>query len=67
MKPITDRANRVLAYTNDISPYRNQIVSRTGAVLATFNPKDGPDGRTFDRSGRVIGSGDQRGRFIPEK
>jgi len=64
-QPIKDRAGKTLAVTNDVSPYRKQLLSRTGAVLATFMPKSGPAGQTLDRSGRVVGSGDQRGRFIP--
>lgn len=64
MKPITDRAGKVLSYQNDVSPYRQEIRDRSGGLRAYFNPKAGPDGMTFDRSGRVIGSGDQRARFI---
>jgi len=64
MEPMKDRAGKTLAYTNDVSQYRKEIRSRSGALRATFNPEDGPEGRTFDRSGRVVGSGDQRGRFI---
>ena len=65
MQPLKDRAGKTLAYTSDESPYRKTIRSRSGALLATFNPEDGPSGQTVDRSGRVVGSGDQRGRFIP--
>ena len=65
-QPIKDRAGKTLAVTNHESPYRKTIRSRSGALLATFNPEDGPEGRTFDRSGRVVGSGDQRARFIPD-
>lgn len=65
-QPIKDRAGRTLAYTNDVSEYRKEIRSRSGALLATFNPEDGPSGQTVDRSGRVVGSGDLRGRFIPD-
>ena len=62
---IKDRAGKTLAQTSDVSEYRKELRSRSGALLATFNPEDGPEGRTFDRSGRVVGSGDLRGRFIP--
>lgn len=66
MKPITDRAGKVLSYQNDVSPQRQEIRDRSGGLRAYHNPKDGPEGKTFDRSGRVVGSGDQRGRFIED-
>ena len=64
MKTITDQSGKVLAYENDVSPYRQEIRSRSNALLGYFNPHEGPDGHTHDHSGRVIGNGDQRGRFI---
>jgi hypothetical protein len=67
MKPITDRSGKVTAYENNVSEYRKEIRSRSNGLLAYHNPKDGPEGKTFDRSGRLIGSGDQRARFIPDK
>lgn len=67
MKLITDRAGKLLAYENDVSEYRKEIRSRSNGLLAYFNPKAGPGGKTFDRSGRLIGSGDQRARFIPDE
>jgi hypothetical protein len=66
MKPIVDRSGRVIAYENDESPNRKRIRSRSAALLATFTPQNGPQGQTTDRSGRVVGSGDQRERFIPQ-
>lgn len=65
MEPITDASGKVLAYENDVSEYRKEIRSRSNALLGFFSPKEGPDGKTHDASGRVIGHGDQRGRFIP--
>lgn len=50
-----------------MSDYRQEIRDRSNALLAYFNPKEGPDGKTHDRSGRVVGSGDQRARFIRDK
>lgn len=64
MTPITDRSGRVIAYENDVSEYRKEIRDRSNGLLAHFNPKDGERGRTYDRSGRLVGVGDQRGRFI---
>jgi hypothetical protein len=66
MKPIKDRAGKVLSYENDVSPYRKEIRDRSGGLRAYYNPKDGPEGKTFDRSGGVVGSGDQRGHFIED-
>jgi hypothetical protein len=67
MKPVTNQIGKVLAYQNDVSPYRKEIRSRSNALLGHFNPHEGPEGKTHDRSGRVIGNGDQRGRFITDK
>jgi hypothetical protein len=65
MKPITDRSGKVIAYENDVSEYRKEIRSCSNGLLAYHNPKDGLEGKTFDRSGRLVGNGDQRARFIP--
>jgi hypothetical protein len=67
MKPITNASGKVLGYENDVSDYRKEIRSRNNALLGHFNPKEGPGGKTHDRTGRMIGSGDQRGRLIPDK
>ena len=65
MKPIIDRSGRVIGYENDVSDYRKEIRSKSNSLLGWYNPEDGPEGKTFDRSGRMIGFGDQRGRLIP--
>ncbi len=52
--------------TNDVSDYRKEIRWRNNALLGYYNPEEGPEGKTHDSSGRVIGSGDQRGRFISD-
>ena len=67
MKPIKDGGGKVIGYENDTSEYRQEIRDRSNGLLGHFNPKDGPEGKTFNRSGRVIGSGDQRGRLIPNE
>ena len=64
MKPILDASGAVIGYENEVNEYRKEIRSRGNALLGYFNPKEGPNGKTHDRSGRFIGSGDQRGRFI---
>jgi hypothetical protein len=47
--------------------YRKEVRDRSNGLLAHFNPKDGPQGKTFDRSGGLVGQGDQRGRFIQDE
>ena len=64
MKIITNQSGKVIALENDVSPYRKEIRSCSNALLGYFNPLEGPNGKTHDCSGRVIGDGDQRGRFI---
>jgi len=67
MKPILNASGKVLAYENDVSEYRREIRSRNNALRAFYSPKEGPNGKTHDASGRVIGHGDQRGRFIRDE
>lgn len=67
MKTITDPAGRVLAFEHDVNESRKEIRSRSNGLLAYFNPKIGPEGMTFDRSGKLVGSGDQRARFIRDE
>lgn len=63
MKPITDRTGRVIAYEQDVSPYRKEIRSRSNALLGHYNPTID---KTYDRSGNVVSnSGDTRARLIP--
>jgi hypothetical protein len=66
MKLITNASGKTIAYENDVSPYRQEIRSPNGALLGYFNPKEGPGGKTHDRSGRVVSnSGDIRASLIP--
>lgn len=67
LKPILDASGKVLAYENDVSEYRKEIRSRNNTLRAFFSPNEGPNGKTHDASGRVIGHGDQRGRFIRDE
>jgi hypothetical protein len=63
MKPITDRSARVIAYLNDVNPYRQELRGRSNELLAWYNPQTN---QTYDRSGSFVGTGDQRSRFIPD-
>jgi hypothetical protein len=64
MKPILDRSGKVIALENDVSPYRKEIRDRSNALLASYNPKIN---QTFDRSGKMVGTGDQRARLIRDE
>jgi hypothetical protein len=64
VKPITNASGKMLAYENDVSEHRKEIRDCSNARLAWYNPHLD---KTFHRSGRLIGSGDQRGRFIREE
>jgi hypothetical protein len=63
MKLLTNASGKTLAYERDVNPYRKEIRDRSNALLEWHNPHLD---KTFDRSGRLVGSGDQRGRFIPD-
>lgn len=64
MKPILGRSGEVLAYENDVSPYRQEIRDRSNGLLGSYNPHTD---KTHDRSGRVISnSGDIRTSLIPK-
>lgn len=65
MKPIHNASGAVIGYENDISDYRKEIRSRSNSLLGFYNPKDGPQGKTFTATGRCIGHGDQRMRLLP--
>jgi hypothetical protein len=63
MKPITNQSGRVIAYTQEVSPCRQEIRDRSNALLGHYNPKAD---KTFDRKGNVVSnSGDTRGTLIP--
>jgi hypothetical protein len=63
MQPIKDPSGRVVAYTQNVSAYRQEIRDRSGGLLGWFNPETG---KTYDRSGSVVSnSGDMRASLIP--
>lgn len=64
MKPILNAQNNVVAYEHDTNANRSELRSKSNGLLAWY---DKNQNRTFDRTGRNAGAGDQRGKFIPEK
>lgn len=62
MKPILNSKNNLVAYEHDVTSNRSEIRSKSNGLLAWHDKKLD---RTFDRSGRNVGTGDQRGKFIP--
>jgi hypothetical protein len=64
MKPIKNASGQVLAYEHDGGQYRQELRDTSGKLLAYYNPHID---RTFTPSGKMVGTGDQRGRFIPDK
>jgi hypothetical protein len=58
---------KTLAIKIRVSDYREEIRGASGSLLGYFSPKEGPEGKTHDASGRVIGQGDQLARFIPDE
>ena len=62
MKEIRDNSGKVLAYANESNPNRRELRSRSNGLLAWY---DKNTDRTFDRTGKSVGPGDQTGRFIP--
>jgi hypothetical protein len=67
MKPIKLANGTVVGYENDVSGYRKEIRSRSNALLGYYNPEEGPEGKTHDSSGRVVGFGDQRTRLLSDE
>ena len=64
MKPIRDRSGNVVAYEHEPNAIRRELRSRSNGLLAWY---DKNTDRTHDRSGRVVGYGDQTGKFIPNE
>jgi hypothetical protein len=62
MKPIINEKGQVVAYENDANPKRLELRSKSNGLLAWH---DRNTNRTFDRTGRNAGAGDQTGKFIP--
>jgi len=64
MKPILNAQNNVVAYDHDANANRSELRSKSNGLLAWY---DKHLDRTFDRTGKNAGAGDQRGKFIPDK
>ncbi len=63
MKPIRDADGNVVGYENEPNPNRRELRSKSNGLLAWYDRN--PD-RTFDRTGKQAGYGDQTKKFIPE-
>jgi hypothetical protein len=61
MKQITDNEGKVLAYQHETAN-RIELRSRSNGLIAWHDKKN--TDRTYDKTGRSIGGGDQTGRFI---
>lgn len=66
MDLIKSANGKTLAIKIRVSDYREEIRTPSGSLMGFYSPKEGPEGKTHDASGRVIGQGDQLARFIPE-
>lgn len=64
MKPIINEKLAVVAYEHDVNANRQELRSKSNGLLAWH---DKNLNRTFDRTGKNAGAGDQRGKFIPNK
>jgi hypothetical protein len=62
MKPILNEKNQVVAYEHDANANRRELRSKSNGLLAYY---DKNTDRTFDRTSKNAGAGDQRGKFIP--
>ena len=62
MKPILNERNQVVAYEHDANANRRELRSKSNGLLAWY---DESTGRTFDRTGKNAGAGDQTKSFIP--
>lgn len=62
MTPIRDAAGNVVGYENQPNENRHELRSESGGLLAWY---DKNTDRTFDRTGKNAGAGDQTGKFIP--
>lgn len=62
MKPIRDSAGNVVAYEHTANANRTELRSRSNGLLAWY---DRNTDRTFDRTGKQAGYGDQTKKFTP--
>jgi hypothetical protein len=64
MKPIRDADGNVIGYENEPNSNRRELRSKSNGLLAWY---DKNTDRTFDRTGKNAGAGDQTGKFIPRE
>ena len=57
MKLIKNQSGKTIARLMETSNYRHDITDASGRMLGYYNPKLD---KTFDRSGALVGNGDQR-------
>lgn len=62
MQTIRDDDGNVIGYENEPNANRRELRSRSNGLLAWY---DKNTDRTFDRTGKNAGAGDQTGKFIP--
>ena len=62
MKPILNEKNQVVAYEHDANANRRELRSKSNGLLAWY---DRNTDRTFDRTGKNAGAGDQTKKFTP--
>jgi hypothetical protein len=55
--------DEVVAYEHEANANRHELRSRSNGLLAWY---DKNTNRTFDRTGKNAGAGDQTGKFIPD-
>lgn len=62
MKAIRDAGGNVIGYENEPNSRRRELRSKSNGLLAWY---DKNTNRTFDRTGKGVGYGDQTARFLP--
>ena len=64
MKPIKDASGKVVGYENEPNSNRRELRSKSNGLLAWY---DRNTDRTFDRTGKNSGAGDQTKKFLPDE
>jgi hypothetical protein len=62
MEPIFNSIGHVIGYYHQAGPYRLEIRSKSNNLLGFYIPHSD---QTFDKNTRLVGKGNQLGRFIP--
>jgi hypothetical protein len=63
MKPILNRSNRVIGFTNEFGN-RREVRSRSNGLVAWYDKRQD---KTFKRDGSMAGFGDQAMRFLKQE